>query len=229
MTFNDSCCSGGKCCGTVETVTNPPAMAPVMAATQAFRITGMCCVEEVRVLRAALGPLVGNQDNLSFDLLNGKMRVPASIAPNDVIAIVLSTGMGAEIWANSPPSPILSHHRLLQIILVGLSGGAVLMCMALDLAGMAPASRLAAALAIAVGLWMVLPKAFYAARSLRPDMNLLMSVAVFGAMALGDWQEAATVSFLFALSLALESWSTERARRAIAARARSSCRSTPRA
>ena len=217
MTFNDSCCSGGKCCGTVETVTNPPAMAPVMAATQAFRITGMCCVEEVRVLRAALGPLVGNQDNLSFDLLNGKMRVPASIAPNDVIAIVLSTGMGAEIWANSPPSPILSHHRLLQIILVGLSGGAVLMCMALDLAGMAPASRLAAALAIAVGLWMVLPKAFYAARSLRPDMNLLMSVAVFGAMALGDWQEAATVSFLFALSLALESWSTERARRAIAA------------
>ncbi len=54
-------------------------------------------------------------------------------------------------------------------------------------------------------------------RTVRPDMYVLMLVAVAGAMALGDWGEAATVAFLFALALLLESWSVERARLAIRA------------
>ena len=68
-----------------------------------------------------------------------------------------------------------------------------------------------------LGARFVVVKAWFAARNLRPDMHLLMTVAVVGAMAIGEWFEAATVSFLFALSLALESWSVGRARRAIAA------------
>jgi Cd2+/Zn2+-exporting ATPase len=48
-------------------------------------------------------------------------------------------------------------------------------------------------------------------------MNLLMVVAVVGAILIGEFFEAATVAFLFAVALALESWSVGRARQAIAA------------
>jgi Cd2+/Zn2+-exporting ATPase len=48
-------------------------------------------------------------------------------------------------------------------------------------------------------------------------MNLLMVIAVCGALALHQWLEAATVAFLFSISLMLESWSLQRARKAIEA------------
>ena len=70
-------------------------------------------------------------------------------------------------------------------------------------------------LAVAAGFWLVAPRAWRSLVRLRPDMNLLMSLAVLGALALGERFEAATVSFLFAFSLLLESWSVDRARRAI--------------
>ncbi|HCJ81999.1 MAG TPA: heavy metal translocating P-type ATPase, partial [Erythrobacter sp.] len=70
---------------------------------------------------------------------------------------------------------------------------------------------------ILFGVWLVAPKAWSSARRVSPDMNLLMVVAVAGAIGLGEFFEAATVAFFFALSLYLESWSVGRARNAVAA------------
>lgn len=72
-------------------------------------------------------------------------------------------------------------------------------------------------LAILFGVWLVAPKAWSSARRLGPDMNLLMVVAVAGAIGLGEFFEAATVAFFFARSLYLESWSVGRARNAVSA------------
>ena len=77
--------------------------------------------------------------------------------------------------------------------------------------------KIAFGLAVIFGGRHVVVKAFYALKRLRADMNLLMTVAVIGAMFINEWFEAATVSFLFALSLAIESWSIGRARHAVEA------------
>lgn len=62
---------------------------------------------------------------------------------------------------------------------------------------------------------LVFPSAIGALRKLRLDINVLMTVAVIGAWIIGEYAEAASVVFLFALSELLESWAAGRARRAV--------------
>ena len=53
-----------------------------------FRIHGMDCAEEIMVLKREVGPVVGGEDRLGFDILNGKMTVqpPASgMTPEQIV------------------------------------------------------------------------------------------------------------------------------------------------
>ncbi len=68
--------------------------------------------------------------------------------------------------------------------------------------------------AIVAGGWMLLPSAWASLRRLRPDINLLMAIAVLGASVIGEWAEAASVVFLFGVAEWLEGWADRRAHRA---------------
>lgn len=195
-----------------------PDRTPLSKEAIAFRVFGLDCAEEVAALRAAVGPVAGGHQNLSFDVLSGKMIVRSTASVKAVVRAVATTGMRAEPWdhgALATPSDDARRMRLTAV--VAGSGGLVAVGYLLDAwAGERTLGHVAHAMAVLLGLSVVLPKAGIALRRLRPDMNLLMTVAVMGAIGLGDWLEAATVAFLFSLSLALESWSAARARRAIA-------------
>ncbi len=58
-------------------------------------------------------------------------------------------------------------------------------------------------------------QAWNALRHRRLDMNVLMTIAVIGAALLGEWVEAAAVAVLFNLAELIESYTLDRARRAI--------------
>ncbi|MCL6454050.1 heavy metal translocating P-type ATPase [Alicyclobacillus macrosporangiidus] len=69
--------------------------------------------------------------------------------------------------------------------------------------------------AIVSGGWVNAKKAFYSIPRLDFNMSVLMTTAVIGAMAIGKWEEGATVAFLYSISELLEAWSMERARKSI--------------
>ncbi len=203
----------------------------------AFKIHGMDCAEEVAILKRELGPLVSDRGQLRFDVLNGKLIVDGGgdLLRKQIVQAVEKTGMRAEDWENRIPESETgfwsSHGRTILTFASGVFGGAGFLSHVLISGGFAEAfgsegmgiahgvpivSVILYLAGILAGIWFVLPKAWRAAAGLRPDMNLLMVVAVIGAAAIGEWFEAATVAFLFSVSLSLESWSVGRARRAIA-------------
>ena len=208
--------------------------------TLEFRIRGMDCAEEVDALKRELGPLVGGESRLTFDLLRGKMAVQGdSVAAADIVRAVNKAGMQAEPWIESPRTTrkregkVWSQDgRTIVTVFSGVMTLAGFVLHAVLRGGFAEAlgseglgrthhvplaARLVYVTAVVVGGWYVAPKALLAVRRLRPDMNLLMTIAVIGAVIIGEWFEGALVTFLFALSLALEAWSVGRARRAVEA------------
>ncbi len=197
----------------------------------------MDCAEETTALRNSLEHRLGILA-LNFDLLNSQMMVeydPGSIAPADISAAIATTGMKASEWgkeAKEDRSSVWERHG--RLIMTCASGASLLsgfishwilhgsLLHALTVGGGEDStfplvSMLFYAFAVATGAWFVLPKAIHAAKRLRPDMHLLMTIAIAGAIAIGEWLEAGAVAFLFALSLLLEHWSIARARRAVTA------------
>lgn len=205
--------------------------------TVRLKVHGLDCAEEVVSLRREVGPVVGGEDRLSFDILGGTMTVDAPISAGSVIAAVARTGMRAEVIHEARPTSGLQVHddRRERNVFTLLSGtfaaagfvthavmaGGPMQALGHEGLGHGHAVPFVAvglyALGILCGVRFVIRRAWRSAIRLRPDMNLLMTVAILGAIVLGEWFEAASVAFLFALSLALEAWSIGRARRAVAA------------
>ena len=197
-----------------------------MSEKMQLRIRGMDCAEEITLLKCELLPVVGSEDRLGFDVLNGKLTVDRSgtkASEGDILTAIERTGLKAEMWQNEPQTrDELSfwqrHQRPILATVSGLFGlaGLVVQVVAGETEAMSITAIMLYSTGIIAGLSMVLPKAWRSLVALRPDMNLLMSVAVVGAVLIGEWFEGATVAFLFSFSLLLESWSVGRARRAIA-------------
>ncbi|AJC48176.1 heavy metal translocating P-type ATPase [Allofrancisella guangzhouensis] len=199
-----------------------------------FKIYGLDCIEEVNIIKKTLNKKIP-EENMEFDLLNSKLSInQQDISSKEIISLIKKSGLNATVWdkhvSNGQKPNFLSKYlRLITTSICGTLIAFAYFFHAIDhgfihaFIGNENGSteiflfipQVSYLLAIVFGSWFVFPKAISSIKRLDADMNLLMVIAIVCAIIIGQLFEAAVVSFLFALSLLLESWSVGNARSAI--------------
>src|SRR5437868_2980837 len=199
-------------------------------AESTFKIEGMDCREEVAMLERRFKNRAGLED-FSADLMGQRLHVKydaAKLSASAIADAVADTGMRAWLEHEEPIATTEGRARTRQI-LVAIAGAALgvgfvveaFLSRAPSEGSWAEAGRyIPIALfgaSLAAGVAVTTRKALSAMRVGSIDINVLMLIAAAGAIAIGQWSEAAAVVFLFAVAQALEARTLERARSAIRA------------
>jgi Cd2+/Zn2+-exporting ATPase len=180
----------------------------------------MDCREEVALIERRFRTLPG-VEAFSADVMARRLHVKydaAKLSAGGIADAISDAGMRAWLEHEEPIASDHSGARWRAALLV-VSGVAAAVGFALEFTspGTALLSRASFALAIAAGVPLTARKAWLAIRARVLDINVLMLVAASGAIALGEWSEAAAVVFMFAVAQALEARTLERARTAVRA------------
>jgi Cd2+/Zn2+-exporting ATPase len=154
-----------------------------MSGRETYLISGVCCSTEEAVLRRSLDRGLGKK-RYHYNPTTCELHVPADVEHVRVLEQVRRAGFGARRSRDfAPEGTGWVRHRDAVV-----AGTAALLTAAGILLGHlgVPAEVLRALLlgAILLGGWKIAIKAFKALRSGTLDMNVLMSVAVLGALAI---------------------------------------------
>jgi Zn2+/Cd2+-exporting ATPase len=180
-----------------------------------FRVEGMDCNEEVVILERRLKPLAG-LEAVSADLIGQRLHVKYDAAKLTTSAMVDAVGQtGMRMWLEHEEPAAYGADVTRRSRLVVACAAAIGAGLAADAAGISFAAAILFVLATIVGAISPIQRALTAIRSRTIDINVLMVIAVAGALALGEWLEGASVVFLFAVAQWLEVRTMERARQAI--------------
>ncbi|RZI39815.1 heavy metal translocating P-type ATPase, partial [Herbaspirillum sp. HC18] len=185
-----------------------------------FTIENMDCPTEEALIRNKLSGLAGITA-LDFNLMQRKLTVSHHLDDASAILNALrAIGMQAVPQAPADNAtetarPTVSRK---QWWLMGIAGVAAILAEVVAFTTGAERSWPVIALAlvaIATGGFDTYKKGWIALRNRNLNINALMSIAVTGAVIIGQWPEAAMVMFLFALAELIEVLSLDRARNAI--------------
>ncbi len=188
-------------------------------AESTFKIEGMDCREEVALLERRFKNMPGLED-FSADVMGQRLHVKydaARLSTATITDAVADTGMRAWLEHEEPVAGSAPAERTRRYV-VWSSGAALALGLAID--WLRPGSGASVSLfgwSIAAGLFAVGRRAWNSVKTRVLDINVLMILAVAGAIILGQYAEAAAVIFLFAVAQALEALTLERARNAVRA------------
>jgi Cd2+/Zn2+-exporting ATPase len=187
-----------------------------------FIIRNMDCPTEEALIRKRLESLSG-VGGLTFHLMDRRLAITHTLdGEQPILDALREIGMEAVAVPQTAGAseresnvPVVSHKDWALIV---VSGVAAVSAEILAWTGVAENSSVIVVLAlfsIACGGFSTLKKGWVALKTLTLNINFLMSIAVIGAVAIGEWPEAAVVIFLFALAELIETLSLERAKNAI--------------
>lgn len=180
-----------------------------------IRIMQMDCPVEEAMIRKKLGAM-SDVGGLEFDLMQRVLTVshaPDARAP--ILDAIRALGFEPELLIEGEPQPA-AEAQPMRWRPLALAAAAAASAEALHWTGFpAWAQAALALLAIALCGLNTFKKGWTAVRNGNLNINALMSIAVTGALALGQWPEAAMVMVLFTLAERLEARSLDRARNAI--------------
>ena len=209
----DSCCSSKAAAPSLIKLSEAPT---ANARLSSFRIDAMDCPTEQTLIQNKLGKLAGVQQ-LEFNLINRVLGVThdlPSTAP--IIEAIKSLGMVAEPMEQGAeaPAPIPEKKHWWPL---ALSGVGALAAEVIHFTSAAPdwVVAIIALISILSGGLTTYKKGWIALKNLNLNINALMSIAVTGAILIGQWPEAAMVMFLFTVAELIEAKSLDRARNAI--------------
>ncbi|MHB1134068.1 MAG: heavy metal translocating P-type ATPase [Chloroflexota bacterium] len=194
------------------------------AVTTSFVVSGLDCADCAIAVERNLSALRGVEAaHLNFSTATLEVKHSSHVRPSDIANVVEQSGYGvASVRAGAQTGERTFWVRNRRAVLTVAAGVALLLGLAVGWLGLpdaVSAEQLSHGLyliAIGLGGFHVARAGLYGFwRSRTLDMNVLMSVAVVGALAIGEWEEAATVVFLFALGNSLEGYTMDRARGAI--------------
>ncbi|MGE7964942.1 heavy metal translocating P-type ATPase [Pseudomonas sp. NPDC089918] len=209
----DSCCSSKAAAPSLIKLSETPTAG---ARLSSFRIEAMDCPTEQTLIQNKLGKLSGVQQ-LEFNLINRVLGVTHDLpgtAP--IIDAIKSLGMHAEPLEPGVEAPIPAPEKKPWWPLA-LSGVGALAAEVIHFTNAAPNWVVAviALISILSGGLSTYKKGWIALKNLNLNINALMSIAVTGAILIGQWPEAAMVMFLFTVAELIEARSLDRARNAI--------------
>lgn len=187
-----------------------------------FYIPKMDCPTEEKLIKNQLQNFSGIQ-NLEFNLIQKELVVTHDGIDIPMIQKKLAY-IGMEAQVKNPSfttvniNALQSNVTFRDWIILGISGLLAIIAEVFAYATRDENSLLIIILALAsilVGGRQVFIKGLRAIRYFTLNMNFLMTIAIVGAVIIGEWPEAAMVTFLFALAEMIESYSLDKARQAI--------------
>ena len=182
-----------------------------------IRIPEMDCSEEVRMIKKQFEKLNGIT-SMEFYTINRELKLTIDtkvIKREDIIDNIKKLGMTPELSGSEEKKQEASQAKL--FLFTTITSG-ILIFIGVILLKIFKLNNIAVPvlfLSMAIGGYFIAKRALYSIRFLNIDMNVLMTIAVIGAAIIGEWIEAATVVFLFALAQLLEHYSMDRSRNAL--------------